>query len=154
VHYYALEGLRRLLDTVAIIRQRFHPCSMENIGLLLTFVEERTTFSRQVQQQLREIFGNLVFDTVIHRNVRLAEAPSAGEPVVTYASQSKGAADYRALAAEVLQTPPPAAEPVEERMRRGIQKQLSEIFQGVWIPKRQQSAKPRSSISPSSIEST
>jgi len=155
VHYYALEGLRRLLETVAIIRQRFHPCSMENIGLLLTFVEERTTFSRQVQQQLREIFGDLVFDTVIHRNVRLAEAPSAGEPVVTYAAQSKGAADYRALAAEVLQTAPPAIEPAEERMRRGIQKQLSEIFHGVWIPpKRPQPPKPADPLRPHSIEST
>jgi len=154
VHYYALEGLRRLLETVAIIRQRFHPCSMENIGLLLTFVEERTTFSRQVQQQLREIFGSLVFDTVIHRNVRLAEAPSAGEPVLTYASQSKGASDYRALAAEILQTAPSTSEPVEEKMRRGLQKQLSEIFEGVWIPKRQRPQKPVTPIQPQSIEST
>ncbi len=154
VHYYALEGLRRLLETVSIIRQRFHPCSMENIGLLLTFVEERTTFSRQVQQQLREIFGNLVFDTVIHRNVRLAEAPSAGEPVMTYASQSKGASDYRALAAEILQTVPTPAEPVEERMRRGIQKQLSTIFAGVWIPQRQGPPAPAAPIRPQSIEST
>ncbi len=154
VHYYALEGLRRLLETVAIIRQRFHPCSMDNIGLLLTFVEERTTFSRQVQQQLREIFGDLVFDTVIHRNVRLAEAPSAGEPVLTYASQSKGAADYRALAAEILQTVPSTTEPAEERIRRGIQKQLSAIFQGVWIPKRQRRQKPVEPIRPQSIEST
>jgi chromosome partitioning protein len=154
VHYYALEGLRRLLETVSIIRRRFHPCSMENIGLLLTFVEERTTFSRQVQQQLREIFGDLVFNTVIHRNVRLAEAPSAGEPVLTYASQSKGASDYRALAAEILQTTPTVAEPVEERMRRGIQKQLSTIFAGVWIPQRQRPQKPAEPIRPLSIEST
>ena len=154
VHYYALEGLRRLLDTVAIIRQRFHPCSMENIGLLLTFVEERTTFSRQVQQQLREIFGDLVFDTVIHRNVRLAEAPSAGEAVLQYAPQSKAAADYRALAAEILQTAPAVAEPAEDRMRRGIQKQLSAIFEGAWIPKRQRSHNPTRSIPPFSIEST
>ena len=154
VHYYALEGLRRLLETVSIIRQRFHPHSMDNIGLLLTFVEERTTFSRQVQQQLREIFGDLVFDTVIHRNVRLAEAPSAGEPVVTYSSQSKGAADYRALAAEVLQMTPPTAEPPEERMRRGIQKQLSEIFHGVWIPPKRNPPKPPPPRHPHSIEST
>lgn len=154
VHYYALEGLRRLLDTVAIIRQRFHPCSMENIGLLLTFVEERTTFSRQVQQQLREIFGDLVFDTVIHRNVRLAEAPSAGQAVLQYAPQSKAAADYRALAAEILETVPAVAEPAEERMRRGIQKQLSTIFEGAWIPKRQRSRNPLRPIPPFSIEST
>jgi chromosome partitioning protein len=154
VHYYALEGLRRLLATVSFFRLRLHPFSMESIGLLLTFVEERTTFSRQVQQQLREIFGDLVFSTVIHRNVRLAEAPSAGEPVLTYAAQSKGAADYRALAAEILQTTPTMAEPVEERMRRGLQKQLSTIFAGVWIPQRQAPAQPAVPIQPQSIEST
>jgi chromosome partitioning protein len=136
VHYYALEGLKRLLETVRIIRQRFHPYSVENISLLLTFVEERTTFSRQIQQQMREIFGELVFDTVIHRNIRLAEAPSAGTSVLTYAPQSKGAADYRALAAEILRTDPRAQEPAVERMRRGIQKHLTAIFDGVWIPKR------------------
>jgi len=154
VHYYALEGLRRLLETVGIIRQRFHPWSMENIGLLLTFVEERTTFSRQVQQQLREIFGDLVFSSVIHRNVRLAEAPSAGEPVLTYASQSKGAADYRALAAEILQTAPRTVEAADEQIRRGIPKQLSEICEGFWIPKRQQPQAPAAPIRPQSIEST
>ena len=126
---------------------------MENIGLLLTFVEERTTLAGRYNSNFAR-FWNLVFDTVIHRNVRLAEAPSAGEPVVTYASQSKGAVDYRALAAEVLQTTPPVAEPAEERMRRGIQKQLTEIFQGVWIPKRQQPSKPSMPIHPHSIEST
>ncbi len=143
VHYYALEGLKRLLETVRIIRHRFHPYSMESINLLLTFVEERTTFSRQIQQQMREIFGDLVFDTVIHRNVRLAEAPSAGLPVLAYAPQSKGATDYRALAAEILRTSPWAEEPAVERMRRGIQKHLTTIFEGVWIPKRQRSVRAR-----------
>ena len=97
VHYYALEGLKRLLETIRIIRDRFHPYSMENISLLLTFVEERRTFSRQIQQQMRDIFGDLVFDTVVHRDVRLAEAPSAGESVLTYAARCRGARDYRAL---------------------------------------------------------
>ncbi len=152
VHYYALEGLKRLLETVRIIRQRFHPYSVENISLLLTFVEERTTFSRQIQQQMREIFGELVLDTVIHRNVRLAESPSAGIPVLKYAPQSKGATDYRALAAELLRTTPAAGEPSVERMRRGIQKHLTTIFDGVWVPKRQRSVNP---VGPAvSIEST
>ncbi len=101
-HYYALEGLKRLLGTVQIIRNRFHPCAVEILGLLLTFVDNRTIFSRQIQQQMREIFGDLVFDTVIHRTVRLAEAPSAGESVLTYAPESKGAVDYMALAAEIF----------------------------------------------------
>lgn len=154
VHYYALEGLRRLLDTVGIMRQWFHPCSVENIGLLLTFVEERTTFSRQVQQQMRSIFGDLVFETVIHRNVRLAESPSAGEPVLRYAPHSKAAVDYRALAAEILQVAPQAAEPAEDRIRRGMQKQVSAIFQGAWIPKRQRSHNPLGPMPPFSMEST
>ena len=154
VHYYALEGLKRLLETVRIIRQRFHPYSGENISLLLTFVEERTTFSRQIQQQMREIFGELVLNTVIHRNVRLTESPSAGVPVLKYAPQSKGAADYRALAAEVLRTSPRAEEPPVERMRRGIQKHLAAIFDGVWIPKPPQPADALGSPAAGSIEST
>jgi len=102
VHYYAMEGLRQLLETVNIIRQRFHPCEVRIRGLLLTFVENRTTLSRQVQEQMRAYFGDLVFDTVIHRTVRLAEAPSAGESVVTYAPRNRGAVEYRALADELL----------------------------------------------------
>lgn len=154
VHYYALEGLRRLLDTVAIMRRRFPLCSVENIGLLLTFVEERTTFSRQVQQQLREVFGDLVFNAVIHRNVRLAEAPSAGESVLTYAPRSQAAADYRALAAEMLQTEPVTTEPAEDRIRRGIQKQIGDIFEGVWIPKRRRSERSLRPMPSYTVEST
>jgi chromosome partitioning protein len=154
VHYYALEGLKRLLETVRIIRQRFHPYSVESISLLLTFVEERTTFSRQIQQQMREIFGELVLDTVIHRNVRLTEAPSAGAPVLTYAPQSRGAGDYRALAAEILRTSPATQEPTVERMRRGIQKHLSVIFDGVWIPKQPHADQAVSAAKSCSIEST
>jgi len=142
VHYYALEGLKRLLETIRIIRDRFHPYSMENISLLLTFVEERRTFSRQIQQQLRDIFGDLVFDTVVHRDVRLAESPSAGESVLTYAPRCRGASDYRALASEILTGTPKLQEPAESRVRRGIQKRLSSIFEGVWIPKRARRANP------------
>jgi len=105
VHYYALEGLKRLLETVRIIRDRFHPYSSEILGLLLTFVEDQTVFSRQIQQQMRALFGQLVFETVIHKTIRLAEAPSAGEPVLSYAPQSRGAADYRSLAQEILAEP-------------------------------------------------
>ena len=102
VHYYAMEGLKQLLETVSIVRERFHPCSVKILGMLLTFVENRTTLSKQVQQQMREFFGSLVFDTVVHRTVRLAEAPSAGESVITYAPKSKGAAEYMALAEEII----------------------------------------------------
>ncbi len=105
VHYFALEGLKRLLETVRIIRERFHPCSSEILGLLLTFVEDGTIFSRQVQQEMRGFFGELVFNTVIHKTIRLAEAPSAGEPILTYAPESRGAADYRSLVEEILAEP-------------------------------------------------
>jgi len=102
VHYYALEGLKRFLETLRIIKEHFPSCSLEILGLLLTFVEEGTVFSRQIQQQMRKLFGELVFNTVIHKSLRLAEAPSAGESVLTYAPQSRGAADYRCLAEEIL----------------------------------------------------
>ena len=99
--YYALEGLKQLLETVEIVKQRFNP-RLRILGVLLTFVETNTTLSRQVQQQMREYFGQLVFDTVIHRNTKLAEAPSAGQPVLLYDPISKGATEYKALAEEIL----------------------------------------------------
>jgi chromosome partitioning protein len=101
-HYYAIEGLKRLLETIHIVRRRFHPCDVKALGLLLTFVEDRTLLCRQVQKQLREFFGNLVFDTVIHRNVRLAEAPSAGESIFTYAPANHAAEEYMACSQEVI----------------------------------------------------
>ncbi|MHC4114960.1 MAG: ParA family protein [Planctomycetota bacterium] len=101
VHYYAMEGLKQLLDTIHILRERYRPCDVKILGLLLTFVETRVLLSRQVQQQLREFFGDLVFDTVIHRSVRLAEAPSAGQSVITYDENSKAALEYLQLAHEV-----------------------------------------------------
>jgi chromosome partitioning protein len=102
VHYYAMEGLKQLFETTNIIKERFNPCCVNISGVLLTLVENNTLLSRQIQQQMREFFGDLVFDTVIHRSVRLAEAPSSGEPVLTYAPESKAAAEYRALAEEII----------------------------------------------------
>ncbi len=100
-HYYALEGLKQLLETIDIVQERFNP-NLKILGVLMTFVETRTTLSRQVQQQMRAHFGDLVFDTVIHRTVRLAEAPGAGESILTYAPQSRGALEYSNLAEEIL----------------------------------------------------
>ena len=102
VNYYAMEGLKQLFETANAIRVHFHPCCVRILGLLLTFVEDRTLLSRQIQQQMRDFFGDMVFDTVIHRTVILAEAPSAGESILTYAPESKGAAEYRALAEEII----------------------------------------------------
>jgi cellulose biosynthesis protein BcsQ len=104
VHYYALEGLKQLLETIKLVRKRFYPCSIRILGLLLTFVEDKASLSRQVEQQMKNFFGDLVFKTVIHRTISLAEAPSAGETILTYAPESKGASEYKALAQEVLES--------------------------------------------------
>ena len=102
VHYYAMEGLKQLFETVNIIAERFRPSRVRILGILLTLVENNTLLSRQIQQQMREFFGEMVFDAVIHKSVRLAEAPSAGEPALLYAPGSKGTAEYRALAGEII----------------------------------------------------
>jgi chromosome partitioning protein len=101
-HYFVFDGLKRLLETVRILRERLHPCSVRVLGVLLTFVEDRGNYTKQVQHQLRESFGDLVFDTVIHKAVRLIESPSAGQSVLTYAPASRPAEEYKALAGEVL----------------------------------------------------
>jgi len=102
VHYYALEGLKQLLETVKTARKRFYPRPIKILGLLLTFVEDRAALSHQIEQQMRNFFKELVFETVIHRTITLAEAPSAGEPILSYAPESKGAEEYMALAQEIL----------------------------------------------------
>jgi chromosome partitioning protein len=127
-HYYSMEGLRRVMETIRLIRQRFHPYSAEHFNILLTLVEDRTMASRQVQLQIREIFGSAVFNTVIHSNIRLCEAPSAGESVLLYASRSRGAMEYRALAAEILGDPQEIEPARGGPARRGLQKDLSGMF--------------------------
>ena len=102
VHYYAMEGLKQLFETVNAIKGYFEPCRVRILGVLLTFVENSTLLSKEVQEQMREYFGDLVFETVIHKNVRLAEAPSAGEPIEIYASRSRAAEEYRALTQEII----------------------------------------------------
>jgi chromosome partitioning protein len=101
-HFYALDGLKRLLETIRIVRKRFSPCKVRALGLLLTFLESRTSLSRRVERGLRELFGPLVFQTVIHKTVSLAEAPSVGQPIISYAPSSRGSREYQALAAEAL----------------------------------------------------
>lgn len=123
VHYYALEGLKQLLETVKTARRRFYPCSVKILGILLTFIEGKAALSQQVEQQMRQFFGNLVFDTVIHSSISLAEAPSAGESILTYAPESKGASDYTALAKEV--TDP------EYKRKRKSPKEVSDIVEEV-----------------------
>jgi chromosome partitioning protein len=99
--YFALEGISALLDTIDRVRQGMNP-SLAIEGVLLTMFDERTTLMRQVASDLREFFDTEVFETVIPRNVRLAEAPSYGKPILQYDLTSKGAQSYLQLARELL----------------------------------------------------
>jgi len=99
--YYALEGLSQLLNTVHLIQHSVNP-SLAISGVLLTMYDARLNLSRQVASEAREYFGTQVFDTVVPRNVRLAEAPSFGKPIVLYDVQSIGAQSYIAVAQELL----------------------------------------------------
>jgi len=99
--YLALEGVSELLDTLMRLRRTINPAlSVE--GILLTMYDDRTTLSKQVAADLRSFFGSQVFESVIPRNVRLAEAPSHGMPVILYDIHSKGAESYIQLAKEVM----------------------------------------------------
>ncbi|HSB29239.1 MAG TPA: AAA family ATPase [Pyrinomonadaceae bacterium] len=99
--YYALEGVTELFDTLARIR-RLHNPALTIEGLLLTMYDERTNLSAAVAADLRDFYGQQVFQTVIPRNVRLAEAPSYGKPIITYDPHSKGAEAYSQLAREII----------------------------------------------------
>jgi chromosome partitioning protein len=99
--YYALEGVTELFDTLARIR-RLHNPSLTIEGLLLTMYDERTNLSAAVAADLRDFYGQQVFQAVIPRNVRLAEAPSYGKPIITYDPHSKGAEAYSQLAREII----------------------------------------------------
>jgi chromosome partitioning protein len=99
--YFAMEGVAELLDTLMRVRRTLNP-NLAIEGIALTMYDERTTLSRQVAADLRSFFGSQVFDTVIPRNVRLAEAPSHGKPIVFYDIHSKGAEAYIQLAKEVI----------------------------------------------------
>lgn len=99
--YFALEGVTELFDTLARIRRVLNP-GLTIEGLLLTMYDERTNLSAAVAADLRDFYGRQVFETVIPRNVRLAEAPSHGKPIFLYDIRSRGAESYMQLAKEVL----------------------------------------------------
>jgi chromosome partitioning protein len=99
--YYALEGLTDLFDTLARIRRTLNS-SLSVQGILLTMFDERTNLSLQVRDELKKHFADKVLETVIPRNVRLAEAPSFGKPALLYDIRSKGAESYIRLAKEIL----------------------------------------------------
>lgn len=99
--YYALEGLGQLLETMKLVRQSLNP-HLSIIGVVMTMHNVRTTLSMQVEEQLKKHFGERVFQTVVPRNIRLAEAPSYGKPIGEYDKWSKGARAYKKLAKELL----------------------------------------------------
>ncbi|MCU1287859.1 MAG: chromosome segregation ATPase, partial [Acidobacteria bacterium] len=99
--YFALEGVTELFDTLARLRRGLNP-QLTIEGLLLTMYDERTNLSSAVAQDLRDFYGKQVLKTVIPRNVRLAEAPSYGKPIILYDIRSKGAESYIQLAKEIL----------------------------------------------------
>jgi chromosome partitioning protein len=99
--FFALEGISELMDTIERIKAGYgHPLEIE--GILLTMFDDRTNLTRQVANDLKEFFTNQVFQTVIPRSIRLAEAPSFGKPILSYDPRSKGAESYIQLAKEIL----------------------------------------------------
>lgn len=100
--FYALEGLGQLLETMKLVRKGMNP-TLELLGVLPTMTDSRTTLSKQVCDEIQKHFTDKVFQTTIPRNIRLAEAPSHGEPVGAYDRWSKGARAYKAVAKEVAE---------------------------------------------------
>ena len=99
--FFALEGIAKLLNTIKIIKSRLNP-DLQIEGFLLTMYDSRLRLSNQVYEEVKRHFGQLVFDTVIARNVRLSEAPSHGMSVIEYDPMSKGAQNYIQLAKELI----------------------------------------------------
>lgn len=99
--YYPMEGLSQLIKTINLIRNNLNP-DLKIEGILLTMFDRRNNLSHQVSEEIRKHFGNLVFHTVIPRNVRLSESPSFGKPIILYDAESKGAESYLSLAEEIM----------------------------------------------------
>jgi chromosome partitioning protein len=99
--YFALRGMALLMDTISKITDRLNP-NLEIVGILATMYDARTVHGREVLGRVEDAFGDRVFQTVIGKTIRFAEAPVAGESILTYAADSPGAAAYRELAKEVM----------------------------------------------------
>lgn len=100
--YFALEGLGKLLNTIKIIQNRLNS-DLEIEGFLLTMYDSRLRLSNQVVEEVRKHFQDMVFETIIQRNIKLSEAPSFGKPAIMYDAESKGSVNYLNLAREILQ---------------------------------------------------
>lgn len=101
VHVYALRGLAQLQETIRLVQK--HNPALHISGVVCTMYDRRTNLSEAVEESIRDAFGDLVFETVIPINVKLAEAPASGEPITRYSPQSTGAQAYRELAQEVIE---------------------------------------------------
>ena len=99
--YYALEGLNQVMKTVKLVKKKLNP-SLEMEGVVFTMYDARTNLSQQVVESVKSALNENIYNTIIPRNVRLAEAPSYGMPITVYDSKSAGAEKYRMLAAEVI----------------------------------------------------
>lgn len=99
--YFALEGISKLLNTIRIIKSKLNP-GLEIEGFLLTMYDARLRLANQIYEELKGHFGEMVFNTVIPRNIRLSEAPSHGLPAVLYDSESRGATSHQQLAREII----------------------------------------------------
>ncbi|MBN1355763.1 ParA family protein [bacterium] len=100
-HFYALEGMSLLMNTIDLVRKRLNH-KLNITGILATIYQSGTKLSERVMEELRKYFGKQVFETIIRMNVKLAEAPGHGQPVMLYDSESNGAVDYMDLAREVI----------------------------------------------------
>ena len=99
--YFALEGLGKLLNTIKSV-QKLHNKDLDIEGLLLTMYDTRLRLSNQVVEEVKKHFGKIVFKTIIQRNIRLSEAPSFGEDIITYDASSRGAKSYLSLGSEII----------------------------------------------------
>ena len=99
--YFALEGISKLLNTIRIIKSKLNP-ALEIEGFLLTMYDARLRLANQIYEELKSHFGDMVFNSVIPRNIRLSEAPSPGLPAILYDPESRGATSHLALAKELI----------------------------------------------------
>lgn len=113
--YFALEGLGKLLSTIKIIQNRLNP-DLQIEGFLLTMYDSRLRLSNQVVEEVKKHFQEMVFDTIIQRNVKLSEAPSFGKPALLYDANSRGSINYLNLARELLQKNEKTKIPISEKI--------------------------------------
>jgi len=115
--YFALEGLGKLLNTIKIVQTRLNP-GLDIEGILLTMFDSRLRLSKQVVEEVKTHFQQMVFDTIINRNTRLSEAPSFGETIIMHDATSVGAVNYLNLAREILQKNGMTLIPSEDKLMK------------------------------------